>query len=252
MKNSLLRILFVLLTLVFSADWCAAQKIQYDCRGCTLTDSAKYKIQKIVEYETAYFAKVFGPRRKQNIRIRYYADQQKFKKAQRLMVGRVASTTGIYATASRLVMIFKSEHFLQTSFHECTHAIYHHHATFRPDWINEGLAEYFKGAVVDSLDSIRIDPLWGRKLEMRKMVSDSSFSFLSTVKASYNKFHRFHESENYTKSWGLVYYLRMQYDELFSTILYKVSHGLRSDKVLEEEYPGGLEQLRRDLIRFYK
>lgn len=243
---------FQITFLVLLAFNCDAQKIQYDCRGCTLPDSAKHNIQKIAEYETAYFAEVFGSKRKQHIRIRYYADQEKFRKAQRLQLGRVVSQTGVYATASRLVMVFKSERFLQTSFHECTHAVYHHHAVFRPDWINEGLAEYFSGAVIDSTGNVTIDPIWGRKLEMRKMVGDSSFSFTRTIRASYNKFHRFHESENYTISWGLVYYLRMQYDELFSTILYKVSHGVRSETVLEDEYPGGLEQLRKDLVRFYK
>src|ERR1044072_7515949 len=60
-----------------------AQRIQYDCRGCTLTVDEKHRIQKVAEYETAFFDDVFGPRRRQTIRIRYYSDEKKFRQGQR-------------------------------------------------------------------------------------------------------------------------------------------------------------------------
>ncbi|HTF02810.1 MAG TPA: DUF1570 domain-containing protein, partial [Bacteroidia bacterium] len=227
-------------------------RIQYDCRQCTLTTEDKWKIQKVAEYETAFFADVFGSRRRQTIRIRYYGDEKLFMKAQRRAVGRVISETGLYSPTSKQILVFKWSRFLATSYHECVHAIYHHHANIRPTWINEGMAEYFKGAVIDSAGNITIQEVPSRKTAMKKLVSDSSFSIRSTLRASHRKFHGRHENRNYTTSWGIVYFLRSQHDDIFKLILHNVSAGVKSDKAIEDHYVGGLAQLEKDLVKFYK
>ncbi len=238
---------FLLITVGISA-----QRLHYDCRGCTLSAEDKNRFRVMAEYETEYFSDVFGTQRSQTIRIRMFGDEQKFRSAQRKLVGKIISETGLYAPLPKLVMVFKWPRYLATTYHEMSHAIFHHHARWRPDWIDEGIAEYFKTAAIDSLENVTIGPHIFRLQEMRKFTADSgSFSICSTINASHRKFHARKESNHYTISWGIVYYLRTFHDDIFSIVLYKIGTGRGSEKTLEEEYPGGVEQLERDMIRYY-
>jgi hypothetical protein len=243
--------------LCFLLVWCfgwqlSAQRIQYDLRGCTLTVDDKAKFQSVAEYETAFFSEVFGVQRKQTIRVRMYGDEQDFRRAQRKIVGRVISSTGIYAPLPKLVLVNKWSRYLATTYHEMSHAVFHHHARFRPEWLDEGTAEYFKGAIIDSAGNIAIGTIAYRHAEMKTFVSDSAFSIRKTISASYRRFHGRHEHKYYTMSWGIVYFLRTEHDDVFRTIMYHVGTGSRSEKIIEAEYPGGIAQLEKDMIRFYQ
>jgi len=242
----------LLFILLFIFAGLSAQRIQYDCRGCTLSADDKQKFRVMAEYERDYFSDVFGVQRMQTIRIRMYGDEQKFRNAQRKLVGKIISETGVYAPVPKLVLIYKWPRYLATTYHEMSHAIFHQHARWRPDWLDEGIAEYFKPAVIDSLENVTIGPHIFRLQEMRKYTTDStSFSILPTIRASHRKFHARKETRHYTISWGVVYYLRTFHDDIFSTILYKVGTGNGSEKTLEAEYPGGIKQLEKDMVRYY-
>ncbi len=245
--RSLLIFLFLLNSISVSA-----QRIQYDCRGCTLSEDDKTKFRIMSEYETQYFSDIFGNQRTQTIRIRVFGDEARFKSAQRKIIGRVISETGMYAPVPKLVMIFKSPRYLATTYHEMSHAIFHHHARWRPTWLDEGIAEYFKTATIDSLENVTIGPHIYRLQEMRRCVADSlTFTILPVIAASNRQFHMVRETSYYTISWAIVYYLRTFHDDLFSDILYKIGTGKGSKKTLEAEYPGGIKQLEKDMVRYY-
>jgi hypothetical protein len=230
----------------------SAQRIHYDCRNCTLSTDDKNKFRIMAEYETEYFSDVFGAQRSQTIRIRMFGDEDKFRSAQRKLVGKIISETGLYVPVAKLVMVYKWSRYMSTTYHEMCHAIFHHHARWRPDWIDEGIAEYFKTATIDSLENVTIGPHIFRLQEMRKFTADSaSFSILPTIKASHRKFHARKENKHYTISWAIVYYLRTFHDDKFELILYRIGTGRNSITVIEEEYPGGVKQLETDMIRYY-
>lgn len=230
-----------------------AQRLQYDCRGCTLSVDDQKKFQVMAEYETDYFSEIFGAQRSQTIRIRMYGDEKKFLAAQRRLIGRVISESGMYAPLQKLVLVYKWPRYMATTYHEMSHAIFHQYARFRPTWIDEGIAEYFKMAVIDSMENITIAPHIFRSQQMRTFVSDSAaFTIRPTINAGNRKFHQRRETSYYSVSWGIVYFLRTQHDDIFSSVLYKLGTGKRSEKTLEEEYPGGIAQLEKDMIRFYK
>lgn len=248
-----MRILLCFLLLTGSGLLVHAQRMQYDCRGCTLSAEDQARFQIVAEYETDYFGEIFGRQRSQTIRIRMFGDEKKFFCAQRKLIGRVISETGMYAPLPKLVMVYKWPRYLATTYHEMSHAVFHHHARFRPTWIDEGIAEYFKMASIDSMENITIAPHIFRSQQMRTAVTDSvSFSIRPTINASHRKFHKPVETSHYSISWGIVYFLRTQHDDIFAKVLYKVGTGRGSEKTLEAEYPGGIAQLERDMIRFYK
>lgn len=242
--------LFIFVFLISFAA--TAQKIVFDCRHCTISENDKWKIQKVAEYETAYFTEVFGPRSEQTINIRIYEDEKKFKNAQRRSVWHIISETGTYNPFTKQILVLKWSRFLGTSYHEVSHAIFHHFSNVRPTWLDEGVAEYFKNVKFDSLGNISIHQSPGRSQDMRKYVADSAFSILHTIKGSR---HRFHSAENtyyYSMSWGIVYFLKTEHPAIFKSLLLDAKAGIKSEKTIEKNYVGGVKRLEKDLIEYYR
>lgn len=231
-----------------------AQKIQFHCHGWTLTEDEKAKIQAVAEYESAFFAEVFGKRQEPTIRMHFYGDEKEFIRKQRRSVTRIISETGIYNPISNKILVVKWSRFMATSYHELSHAVYHHYSHVRPDWIDEGLAEYFKSATFDSLGNITLHENSFRRKNMKKYVADSSFTIRKTISARAGKFHNNKDSINYNSvSWGIVYFLRTQHDDIFRRILFDISRiYMRSANAIDKHYPGGVRRLEMDLVEFYK
>lgn len=231
----------------------AAQRLEIDCYGCSLTKEDTLKISKVAAEEEKYFAGVFGEKcRDARVRIKIYGEEKDFFQAQRLSVWHIISETGVYNPFWNHIIVHKWSRFLPTCFHEASHAVYHHYALFRPTWIDEGLAEYFKTAQFDSLGNISFHANIYRLNDMKRFVSDSAFTIRDVLRASARKFHGKNSTYFYSSGWGIVYFLRTTHDDVFSRILLRVSKGVRSEKVIREEYPGGLVQLEKDLVAFYR
>lgn len=231
-----------------------AQKIQFHCHNWTLTEDEKAKIQKVAEYEAAYFEEVFGRWQKPTIRMHFYGDEKDFIRAQRRSVTRIISETGIYNPISNKILVVKWSRFMATSYHELSHAIYHHYSHVRPNWIDEGMAEYFKSATFDSLGNITLHENSFRRKDMKKYVTDSCFTIRNALSASSGKFHNSKDSINYNSmSWGIVYFLCTQHDGIFRRILFDTSRlYVRSAKAIDKYYPGGVRRLEKDLVEFYR
>jgi phenylpropionate dioxygenase-like ring-hydroxylating dioxygenase large terminal subunit len=196
---------------------------------------------------------VFGEKRRDaKIRIKIYGEEKDFFQAQRLSVWHIISETGVYNPFWNHIIVHKWSRFLPTCFHEASHAVYNHYALFRPSWIDEGLAEYFKTATFDSLGEVHFHVNNYRRADMKKFVSDSAFTIREVLRASARKFHGKNSTFFYSTGWGIVYFLRTKHDAVFSRILLSVSRGIRSAKVIEQEYPGGVLQLEKDLVAFYR
>lgn len=245
-------ILFLLLFLNASAA--CAQTIEFNCHGWVLTEDEKSKIQKVAEYESAYFEEVFGKQQEPTIRMHFYGDEKEFVRKQRRSVTRIISETGIYNPVSNKILVVKWPRFMATSYHELSHAVYHHYSHVRPNWIDEGLAEYFKSATFDSTGHITLHDNPYRRKDMKKYVADSCFTIRKALSAPMRKFHSSIDSVNYNSmSWGIVYFLRTQHDEIFKRILFDTSRlYIRSAKAIEKHYPGGVRRLEMDLVEFYK
>ncbi len=247
-----MRILTAFLLFILLSFTAASQRINFDCRHCTISENDKWKIQKVAEYETAYFTEVFGPRNTQTIDIRIYEDEKRFKNAQRRSVWHIISETGTYNPLTRQILVLKWSRFLGTSYHEASHAIFHHFSNVRPTWLDEGMAEYFKNPSFDSLGNISIHQSPGRSQDMRKYVADSAFSIESTIRGSRRLFHSRENTYYYSMSWGIVYYLKTEHPEIFKSILQDVKKGTRSYKTIESRYAGGMKQLEQDMVQYYK
>lgn len=247
------RLTAILILFHLSMQLCS-QKVEFHCHNWMLTEDEKAKIQKVAEYESAYFEEVFGKGQEPTIRMHFYGDEKDFIRAQRRSVTRIISETGIYNPISNKILVVKWSRFMATSYHELSHAIYHHYSHVRPNWIDEGMAEYFKSATFDSLGNITLHENSFRRKDMKKYVADSCFTIRNALTAASGKFHNSKDSINYNSmSWGIVYFLRTQHDDIFKRILFDTSKlYVRSAKAIEKYYPGGVRRLEKDLAEFYR
>lgn len=242
---------FLLLMFVTTSAIC--QEVEIICHDCKVTDEERSNIQKVAEFETAFFKEVLGDRRrKHKLDIDVYKSDSAFIKAQRRSLWHIISETGVYNPVFNKLIVLKWSRFLPTCYHECSHAIYDHYACVRPTWADEGLAEYFKSAVFDSLGNIQLRRNEQRAKDMKIYVADSLFSIEPVLQGSHRKFHGKQQHYFYSMSWGIVYFFRTQHDDIFKRILKKISKGRCSVRVTDKEYPGGIAQLEKDLIQFYK
>lgn len=238
------RLLFLWLLLAGNA--LCAQKVRYNVQACTLSVTDKSKIQSVVEFEAAYFAEVFGPKKVPALTVNVYGERKLYKKR-----NPPPGSQGFYPPGTRMVYVLYSAAYLNTCYHESSHVMFDVFAKHKPTWINEGVAEYFEFAKVDSAGTVSIyAPKW-RKTAMREIVSGGELKISGLLDRKYRWFHSWRESRNYSLSWGIVYYLMTEHRDTFGTILYRIGTGTDSAKAINDAYTGGVEQLEKDLVEYY-
>lgn len=241
-----------LLLFVFISIVSPAQKIRYDFHDCSISADEQSRIQTVATYENAFFSDVFGTKSEPKLHIRMYADSTDFNRAQFLSVFHIISETGVYNPFYNHIIVLKWSRFIATTYHECSHAIYHHYCLLHPVWLDEGLAEYFKTATVDSAGQVTIHENAYRKSMMKKYVADSAFSLEKMLTVRQRRFHGKQHNYFYTMGWAVVYFLRTQHDDIFKKILRKSKSRRKCKRAIELEYPGGIVQLENDLRKFYR
>jgi hypothetical protein len=231
--------------LLFLSSVTQAQKIRYNTQACTLSVNDKFKIQSVAEFEADYYADVFGTKRLPTVFVNVYGEKKKYKKKDP-----PPQSQGFCRSGS--VYVLYSDRYLNTCYHECSHALFGVFAKHKPTWIDEGIAEYFEHAKVDSTGSVRIYAAKYRMDAMRSIVKSGRFKIGPLLGFSYRRFHLWRESKNYSLSWGIVNYLMTMHRETFGTILYRIGTGTESVKAINDEYTGGVPQLEKDIVEYYK
>ena len=239
-------LIFTLLFLQFSSG-IRAQKIRYNTQACTLTVTDKFKIQSVLNFESDYFKEVFGPKKHATVYINVYGDRKLYKKKDP-----PPGSQGFYRSGGKAVHVLYSSQYLHTCFHESSHAMFDVYAKNHPTWIDEGIAEYFEYSSVDTLGNVRVLESRYRKSEMKQAVKDGQLNISHLFGFSYLRFHVWREDHNYTLSWGVVNFMMKTHKKEFGTILYRIGTGVDSKKAIDDEYPGGVTQLEKDMVQHYK
>lgn len=228
-----------------------AQKIRFVARKCVIPKEDQKQIQIMAEHEFAFFREVFGNTKSPAIRITIYGDFDEFMKTQRSYPRYSRSSSGYFSPARREIAVYKQAGYLQTCYHEMSHAIYHMHCNSIPTWINEGLATYFEYASVDSLGKVHRNGSPYQKRRMKSVVAGRHFSVSRLVDLSHKKFHKYREGKHYSESWGIVYFLITKHPEDFYDLMRGLGNSKKSSDVLDGIYSGGIPKLNSDLVRYY-
>jgi hypothetical protein len=237
----------LLLLFVLSVNLMCAQKIRYNTQACTLSVTDKSKIQAVVEFEAAFFADVFGPKKLPTVFINVYGEKKLYNKKDP-----PPNSQGFYRPGSKTIYVLYSSEYLFTCYHESSHALFDVFAKNRPTWINEGLATYFEYAKVDTAGQVTIFAPKSRLREMRSLTQSDELHISPLLGRKHFWFHKWREHRNYTLSWGIVNYLMTLHRETFGTVLYRIGTGTDSGKAINDEYSGGIAQLEKDLVAYYK
>jgi hypothetical protein len=224
-----------------------AQKIRYTTQSCALSAPEKRKIEAVAHYEKDFFEAVFGAKKLAPIYISICGTRKIYKRKDP-----PRGSAGFYSPRKKSIAVLYTTDFMSTCYHECSHALFHAFAKQRPTWLDEGIATYFEQAAVDSAGTVTILSSRSRFAEMKQIVTEKHFSIVPLTGYSHKRFHRWREHRHYTLSWGIVYFLMRQHRETFGTIVYRIGTGTPSLKAINDEYDGGVPQLEKDLVAFYK
>ncbi len=230
--------------LLLSTALCA-QKIQITTRKCTITAAEKKQISAMAVQEALFFKEVFGEKRLMPLRIIIYGSKIEYKiKAWK---NDVPNSAGFYSPKSKTMYLMKTERFVNVCFHEMVHAIYHNYSNKIPTWINEGLAEHFEYASVDTLGRVRFPIRKKLVQQTNDYLSNPQRIIRSCLNKSYSSFHNFREHRNYSVSRGIVNYLFFNNKEMLFTIMQQLRTEKNSVKVINNNYTGGIQSFTKDI-----
>lgn len=164
------------------------------------------------------------------------------------------TTTGFYRIRSHEAVILWAEPWrtqaFATALHEVSHLLTAWHLGPTPPWLNEGLAEHFE-TLDHQADAFRVSAAHLRTLHSKGPVNLDTLLGLSA-----RTFARDDAERNYASAWALVAFL-LDSESGRATFLGLLSaaHTRRCAPVsdvtpLLSRYPGGLEALRTDWLRW--
>ncbi len=101
---------------------------------------------------------------------------------------------------------------IRTLFHEAFHQFIDKYTPECPDWLNEGMAEYFETAVMAGKNKLDIGiPQPSRTQDLRDSFAGRdarTYPMRDFLKISYTAFHQdSRENLNYSQGWGIVHFL---------------------------------------------
>jgi hypothetical protein len=202
------------------------------------------------------------------VNVTIICGKDKFLKYQQEQLGEVISESGYYASKYRETVVLLNkysdkaknakaiERMVSIVFHESNHMILRYQIPSVPNWVNEGLSEYFEGFKVFGSDK-RVY-LQQRKQNWCKYWVKNGFPieldrFLNMSHKEFHDFDKSHQgSPGYTMGYSLVYFMMSsrKTETILKEILWDMKRSgktgkIDSVKVINDNFPGGLERFER-------
>jgi len=189
------------------------------------------------------------------INIRLFGRFEAFKAYEsRQLKGVRVWSGGAYLGSRREAVTWKGtrqEKFLQTVYHECTHAIVHEAIGVTPFWFNEGSAEYFSKVLVSRTGiagEVWREGVWPCK----RMIRENRLPRLETILSYTDSNWAFaKQHEVYAVSWSVIHFLtasptRKQVLQKFVRRLVEAGGYLDSKETFGKLYPGGIKKMEQE------
>jgi hypothetical protein len=161
---------------------------------------------------------------------------------------------GYYQHKKREIVIFKNVKWIKTLFHEFNHYLLASYYGDAPNWIDEGLSEYFENLRVypEAPVTVALNQNYVKRIKDR--LNDDIEDDIRYVLTIPNSQWSAKNSELYTMSWAIVSFFIAQQngDQIIKEILLKLMEGGTSKEAIDSVYPGGYRIFEVDLINFYE
>ncbi|MCF7794123.1 MAG: DUF1570 domain-containing protein [Candidatus Cloacimonetes bacterium] len=253
--NKSVKLLFLVSVLLLT--FCSQNQdkaiVQIDQVNCNLSASEWNFIKEITKYEIEFYEDIFSGSFPE-IKMKIFGDTTSYRNFQK-KISTSRSKNGFYSQSEKVIVINKNDRYLKTVSHEINHFILRSFIPVIPKWINEGLSEYFEYAILEN-DLIKIKKQAKKETRLKEWIHETDKIDLEDFLAwSNNKWREVNSRPDFyssTLSWGIVYFF--QNDDfrknILKELLRKIDQGKDSNDIINELYPGGMEQLKIDFFIF--
>ncbi|HTL83325.1 MAG TPA: DUF1570 domain-containing protein [Bacteroidia bacterium] len=229
----------------------SAAKIRLVRKSCRLKRTEETAIRKMVQYEYEFYKNCFGNRNIPSINVTIYGRYDDFMNAQKGTPKYARSDFGFYCTETKTITIYKDIGFMETCYHEISHFFLGTLFRMAPDWLDEGMAGYFENSKPGDESWLVTNDNWQLK-RIRKLIRKNKVRIKRLIGLSYKKFHRRRALDNYAVSWGILFFFMYINQHFVIEIIRQLRNGKNSEDVVNGIYPGGILQLQKDFVVFYK
>ena len=172
------------------------------------------------------------------------------------------NSPGFYSSFDHRLIIFKVEKtknaFMETIFHELSHALLHLYSDTIffdiPSWLNEGLADYLEGMTYNSKKIVHKENThWIARV--KTLIELRDFDFVEFVDWDYKKFSKesfSQEGYGYAVAYCMVLFL-IKKDENTAYSLFRslIEEQKPTTEIFDKYYGGGFAQFEKDFIKKY-
>ncbi len=227
--------------------------------GCTLDPLTQSKIYRGIQFQYDFYAQYLGYDFSKSlvVRIRIFKDADAYRAFIDANYPHIPKTwIGVYLSGVNEILVSQEKDedaFFKNIFHETSHLLLTDKVKNCPNWLNEGLAEYFEFMEVDG-DEVVVRPQTIKDNRIKNWSINHHLPDLLSSISMTNKEWNFNDNvsetdEPRTLGWSVAYFLMSDSQgrdclKSLLTLLSKNNHDVyASIKALNESYPGGTKKL---------
>ncbi len=227
--------------------------------GCDLDPSMQNKIHRGIQFQYDFYAQYLGYQFSKDVivRIRIFKDADAYRSFIDANYPHIPKTwIGVYLSGVNEILVSREKDedaFYKNIFHETSHLLLTDRVKNCPNWLNEGLAEYFEFMNVNG-DEVTIHPQVTKDSRIKSWSDNQRLPNLLSSISMTNKEWNFNDNisesdEPRTLGWSVAYFLMSTSKgrECIKNLLTYLSRNTHdtyaSIKALNEYYPGGTRTL---------
>ena len=188
------------------------------------------------------------------VKVVLFKEKNDFLSYQRKTIGKIASESGYYAGEHAEAVTWLQDDIKQmvaVLFHEASHMLLRNQVPWCPDWINEGIAEYFgslnlfDGKLCICLQETRMD--WC-KYWLKHGFPVEFETFFAMDRDAWRKFDKANNNAGYTIGYSITYFLmtNAKTKSIMKEIIWdfkRNKYNADSVATINQYYPGGIKAL---------
>ena len=210
------------------------------------------KIEQMIQFQSEYYESLFNFKIK-TLNIVLFTNLKNYKQIRKLILRHTPLNYGFYNNPSEQIFVYKNDTFLQTIYHEINHAIVSQIIENPPNWIDEGMAEFFEYCSV-SANSVEVKFQPNRLSKIKKWYEKNDLDlkkFLRFSNSEWRDKNTYPNGYSYTVSYALIYYLYFKHPGAIGQIFKQIKNGSNSLDALEAATKTKIKVFEKDFETFF-
>jgi len=245
-------IVYVLLLFIALSYPAKAQFFYIDKINCKLSSDDEALLNRMGKFEAQFYNQVFSTQKNDsvNIVIELYGKHGEYKQVQKDQLN-TTFIDGFYSPMQNRIFLYKSDHYMETLFHETSHNLLHYNYPNAPKWLNEGIATLLGYLVETTNNQVRYVPQSDYVRQVRDSIRNRKFELEQFF--NYKNSDWFVEAKRpmlYATSYCLIYFLINQDKDQLGPILVLMKQEYSSSNAIKKTF-GSFENFNSKFLYFY-